>query len=322
MTMKEIEKLREKVEKDPNSKLYVPLAEEYRKEGRLDEAIEVLRKGIERQPGYMSARVSLGKIYFEKGQMNEARGEFESVIKSIPDNLFAHKKLAEIYRGTNEKALAIKAYRMFLKLNPMDEEALNNLRELEGTSAEQPLEKQKEPVAPSAESPFQSMVVEQTTHDQPILAATKLEGPAESVEELDAFKESLFGLHAETEEEIQEDILDVDEEVRAEVVELPEEAEEEWSLGDVESIPVSAADEGAITEVEEIPEEADEEWSFGDVESIPASEAEQEESMAVEELPEEADEELSFGDIADCWQLRAGSSGRAGKKSENILAQN
>ena len=173
MSIKEIEKLREKVEKDPNSKLYVPLAEEYRKEGMLDEAIEVLQKGLEKQPGYMSARVSLGKIYLEKGQMDEARVEFENVVKLIPDNLYAHKKLAEIYRDTGKKDLAIKSFRTFLKLNPMDEDALNNLRELEGAYTEPLAEKAEGHIAPISEKaaaeeeiPFQAMSIEQTTHEQ------------------------------------------------------------------------------------------------------------------------------------------------------------
>src|SRR5512135_2069932 len=102
MSLKDIAKLKERVDKDPNSKLFVPLAEEYRKEGMLDEAIGVLLSGIEKQPGYMSARVSLGKIYLEKEMLPEALSEFEQVIKSIPDNLYAHKKLAEIYRATGQ----------------------------------------------------------------------------------------------------------------------------------------------------------------------------------------------------------------------------
>jgi tetratricopeptide (TPR) repeat protein len=75
--------------------LFVPLAEEYRTAGQVDEAIEVLKSGIERQPTYMSARVSLGKIYLAQNMTEEAREEFEKVVKAIPDNLFAHKKLAE-----------------------------------------------------------------------------------------------------------------------------------------------------------------------------------------------------------------------------------
>jgi hypothetical protein len=44
--MEEIEKLRMRVEKDPNSRLFLPLAEEYRKTGMLDEAISVILSGL------------------------------------------------------------------------------------------------------------------------------------------------------------------------------------------------------------------------------------------------------------------------------------
>ena len=272
MSITEINKLKEKVEKDPNSRLYVPLAEEYRKEGMMDEAIEVLQKGLGLHPGYMSARVALGKIYHAKGQMDEARIEFESVVKSIPDNLYAHRKLAEIYRDTGKRDLAIKALRTVLKLNPMDEETLNSLRDLEGVSNEQSQEKQQEPGAPS-----EAMVLEQSTHDQLTIeepVEEPSEGPlvenVESEEEMDAFKESLFGLKAEKDEEIQEEILAVEEEVSADAEELPEEAGEEWSFGDVETASgVEAVEEEISAETIETPEEAGEEWSFEDVETPP-----------------------------------------------------
>lgn len=261
----EIEKLREKVDKDPNSKLFVPLAEEYRKEGMTDEAISVLQKGLERQPGYMSARVSLGKIYLEKGQMDEARAEFESVIKSIPDNLYAHKKLAEIYRDTGERDLAIKAFRTVLKLNPMDEGILSNLRDIEGASAEQPAEKIQEigisfeeETEAAEEIPFEAMSLKHTSYEK------ERGEPEETGEELNAFKESLFGVKAEAGEEIQESVISVEEDV-IEAAELPEEAEEGWSFGEVQSAPAIEAVDEDIAEVEEISEEADEDLSFGDI---------------------------------------------------------
>ena len=136
MALEDIEKLKEKVDKDPNSKLFVPLAEEYRKEGMTDDAIKVLLSGIERQPGYMSARVSLGKIYLEKGMSKEAQTEFENVTRAIPDNLYAHRKLADIYRDTGDKKLAARELRTVLKLNAMDEEALASLQALEGEESE------------------------------------------------------------------------------------------------------------------------------------------------------------------------------------------
>ena len=138
MALEDIERLKEKISRDPNSKLFVPLAEEYKKAGMLDEAIEVLTGGLENQPGYLSARVSLGKIFIERGMLPEARTEFEKVIASIPDNLYAHKKLAEIYKDLGDKDKAIKEFRTVLKLNPLDDWAAASLAEAEEQPAIMP----------------------------------------------------------------------------------------------------------------------------------------------------------------------------------------
>ncbi|MCL5022508.1 MAG: hypothetical protein M1497_03915 [Nitrospirae bacterium] len=132
--MEEIEKLRVRVEKDPNSRLFLPLAEEYRKSGMLDEAISVILRGLERQPGYTSARVALGRIYIEKDMIDEAKREFEAVVSTIPDNLFAHRKLADIYRESGEHEKAVNEYRIVMQLNPLDEDARMCLREIEESS--------------------------------------------------------------------------------------------------------------------------------------------------------------------------------------------
>jgi len=154
MALEEIEKLKERLAKDPSSKLFVPLAEEYRKAGMFDEAIEVLKNGLESQPSYMSARVSLGKIYLEKDMIEEAMAEFEQVTKAIPDNLFAHKKLAEIYKELGDPIKAVQRYELVLKLNPLDEDAKINLESLSGTPVSDSNEAPTEalaPVEPAAE---------------------------------------------------------------------------------------------------------------------------------------------------------------------------
>jgi tetratricopeptide (TPR) repeat protein len=131
MALEDIERLKEKIGRDPNSKLFVPLAEEYKKAGMLDEAIEVLTGGLEHQPGYLSARVSLGKIFIDRGMLREAKTEFEKVIAAIPDNLYAHKKLAEIYKELGDKDKATKEFRSVLKLNPLDDWAAASLADIE-----------------------------------------------------------------------------------------------------------------------------------------------------------------------------------------------
>ena len=140
MALEDIERLKEKISRDPNSKLFVPLAEEYKKAGMLDEAIEVLTGGLENQPGYLSARVSLGKIFIDRGMLHEAQTEFEKVIAAIPDNLYAHKKLAEIYKELGDKDKATKELRTVLKLNPLDDWAAASLSEIEQQPATLPEE--------------------------------------------------------------------------------------------------------------------------------------------------------------------------------------
>ena len=63
--MSRIEDLERRLGKDPNSKIFAQLAEEYRKAGRLEEAIQTCRDGLETHPNYFSARVALGRALLE-----------------------------------------------------------------------------------------------------------------------------------------------------------------------------------------------------------------------------------------------------------------
>ena len=241
MASKDIEKLKEKFDKDPNSKLFLPLAEEYRKESMLDEAIDVLQAGLEKHQAYTSARVLLGKIYLEKGMLAEARNEFESVIATVPDNLFAHKKLSDIYRDTGETDRAITALQAILRLNPMDEETLTNLKALEsgivsGSSEQEQVAvadtqvelKMPEENVPGADSP---------EHGSEEIGREAAEGQSvHSEEELNAFKDSLFGGGKGTLDDEAERAADEDEELADEITmedETSDESEQDFAFGDV-----------------------------------------------------------------------------------------
>jgi tetratricopeptide (TPR) repeat protein len=311
MSLKEIEKLREKVDKDPNSKLFVPLAEEYRKEGMLDEAVDVLLKGIEAQPGYMSARVSLGKIYLEKGMPKEAREEFESVVRSIPDNLYAQKKLAEIYRNTGQRELAIQSYRTVLRLNAMDEEAMEVLRTLESGeeeffAAETPaaLPESAEETAPVETSPEvegAEIPVAVEAQQEPQM---QQEGGAEHAEDdLRAFKDSLFGAEQAEKEKAGKSGMAEDEifEVLGEQTEEPGEV----SFGEIAAVLKDEGEKAAPPE-EDVIELADEELSFAEFAvSAQKDNAGAEEPFFAEAAPqpkgptiEEAERRISEGNYA------------------------
>jgi tetratricopeptide (TPR) repeat protein len=151
MTNKNIERLKTKIGKDPLSKLFVPLAEEYKKIGMVDEAINILLTALENQPYYKSAMVALGKMYLHKGMLTEAMEEFEKVVGLIPDNLLAHKKLADIYYKQENFDRAVKECTIILELNPNDEEAKTMKSSLESRVPQSKVrEKEAEEITPDS----------------------------------------------------------------------------------------------------------------------------------------------------------------------------
>jgi tetratricopeptide (TPR) repeat protein len=118
----EIAKLTERISKDPKSKLFVPLAEEYKKAGDIEMAIAVLTEGLKNNPGYVTAKSFLGRLLLDQGKLSEAQEEFEEVIKAIPDNVLAQRKLADIHvlQGRAQEALLF--FKAVLAVNPKDPE--------------------------------------------------------------------------------------------------------------------------------------------------------------------------------------------------------
>ena len=127
----EIAKLTDRIAKDPKSKLFVPLAEEYKKAGDLEMAIHVLTEGLKSNPGYITARSSLGRLLLERGDLAGAQKELEEVIKAIPDNLLAQRKLGEIYILQGRGSDALQRFRTCLTLNPGDKELTSLIADLE-----------------------------------------------------------------------------------------------------------------------------------------------------------------------------------------------
>jgi len=142
MDSSRIDDLRRRVQKDPASIAFAQLAEECRRAGEYQEAVDTCYAGLEIHPGYLSARVTLGRSLVELGQLDDAKSELSRVLDSAPENLAAIRGLAEIHfrRGQIPEALA--QYRKALVLAPNDPD-------LEETVTD--LSKQVEPAA-AAES--------------------------------------------------------------------------------------------------------------------------------------------------------------------------
>lgn len=126
----EIERHAARWARDPKSRAFAQLADAYRKEGFLDEAIEICLQGLKDHPTYVSARVVLGRAYLEKGELDRAEGEFLKVIELDSENLLAHRLLGEIYLQQGRQAEARKCYDEVLRLNPFDREVKELLHTL------------------------------------------------------------------------------------------------------------------------------------------------------------------------------------------------
>lgn len=106
-----IEALKRRLQKDPGSIAFAQLAEEYRRAGRLRDAIDVCRSGLAMYPGYLSARVTLGRALLESGDVGGGERELSEVLRAAPDNLSAVRALADIHRRRGEEPDSLSQFR-------------------------------------------------------------------------------------------------------------------------------------------------------------------------------------------------------------------
>jgi len=137
--LSELVKLKDKYEeivlKDPSSPAFVFLAEILRKQGDLHRASEILIKGLRNHPEIITARIILGKIYYDRWMIDQAKNEMEKVIRDAPDNLQAAKMLIQIYRSEENYNEALELCYSALLFNPEDYELRKNMNEIEKESS-------------------------------------------------------------------------------------------------------------------------------------------------------------------------------------------
>jgi tetratricopeptide (TPR) repeat protein len=126
-----IDDLRRRVQKDPASIAFAQLAEECRRAGFYQEAVEVCRTGLDLHPAYLSARVTLGRALIELEALDEAQTELEFVLEHAPENLAAIRGLAEIHNRRGSLPQALAQYRSALALAPNDPDLERTVADLE-----------------------------------------------------------------------------------------------------------------------------------------------------------------------------------------------
>ena len=128
--LQRIEDLRRRVQRDPASIAFAQLAEELRRIGELEEAVDICRAGLAQHPGYLSAHVTLGRTLVELGQLEGAEEELELVLKGAPENLAAIRGLADIFHRQGKLTEALAQYRAALSLARNDPDLEQTVAEL------------------------------------------------------------------------------------------------------------------------------------------------------------------------------------------------
>ncbi|HEV7507842.1 MAG TPA: tetratricopeptide repeat protein [Thermoanaerobaculia bacterium] len=145
--------LRARWESDPSSRIFLQLAEEYRHQGRVREALEVLERGLKEHPGYLSALVAKGRCLLELGEPDRSRTVLERVVKQDATQMVANKLLVRAYIETSDPERARERLDLYTLLNDSDpeiEELRRRLRAMDQTSqAENP----RPPVVPGRPLP-------------------------------------------------------------------------------------------------------------------------------------------------------------------------
>lgn len=86
---------------EPGSRVFLQLAEEYRRTGQTEEALKVLEEGLERNPQHVAAQVARARCLLELARTGEAVQVLDRVLEQDATHLVARKLLVEahIQRG-------------------------------------------------------------------------------------------------------------------------------------------------------------------------------------------------------------------------------
>jgi tetratricopeptide (TPR) repeat protein len=139
--------LRNRWEADPSSRVFLQLAEEYRHQGHVKEALDVLDQGLKEHPGYLSALVAKGRCHLELGEPEPARTVLERVVKQDATQMVANKLLVRAYLDTGEPERARERLDLYSLLTDGDPEIDELRRRLHA------MEQSPQPVTPGSTPP-------------------------------------------------------------------------------------------------------------------------------------------------------------------------
>ncbi len=134
-TRDEIAKLQEEYAKHPEGRLFVHLAEAYRRSGELERARDLLQQGLQQHDDYLSARILLAEVHSELGEEEQARRTWGEVLEMDTENERALRALADLEYVAGRDRDALAHYLRLQELGLDDDEVRTLIRELDQPGA-------------------------------------------------------------------------------------------------------------------------------------------------------------------------------------------
>jgi tetratricopeptide (TPR) repeat protein len=107
-----------RLNQNPRSLIFSRLADGYRKNGEIQQAIGVCLQGLQNHPDYVTGRVILGRCYLEQEKLKDALAEFIRVIELDRRNQVALKMIADVFVRQGMKEKAGDLYSCLLRMDP------------------------------------------------------------------------------------------------------------------------------------------------------------------------------------------------------------
>lgn len=120
MTSDDVRTLSEALAADPSSLVFLQLGEALRRRGDLDVALLVALRGVERHPQLADAHDLAARVAADRGDLDRAVAEWETVLQYAPDHIGARKGLGFVCFQLGRLADAAAHLGVALAANPAD----------------------------------------------------------------------------------------------------------------------------------------------------------------------------------------------------------
>lgn len=118
-------------QEDPRSRVFAKLADEYRKQGLVGQAIEIIEEGLEFHPGFSPGLLVMAHCFFDKKRYADSLKVVNKLLTQNPQNFRAERLRADIYLRLGQSSAAIDSLNRIVEMAPRDREAVKLLEELE-----------------------------------------------------------------------------------------------------------------------------------------------------------------------------------------------